>query len=224
MAMRLGVLFSGGKDSAYVTYLAKKAGYEVRCLITLDSKNNESFMFHTPAIGLTKKQAEVMNLPLVFEKTAGKKEDELKDLERAIKSAVKKYKLVGIVTGALESVYQASRVQTICNKLKIECFNPLWQKDQIELLEELTKNRFEIIISGVFAYPLDKKWIGRKIDEKFIEEVKILQDKYKINPAGEGGEFESFVLNCLLFNRGLKVKKITAHGEKNSWRAEMELE
>jgi len=219
MAMKLGILFSGGKDSTYAAYLAKKAGNEIKCLISLYSENKESYMFHTPAIELTKKQAEVMDLPLLTFKTKGEKEKELIDLEKAIKEAVKKYKIDGIVTGALASVYQASRIQKICDELKIKCFNPLWRKDQIKLLEELIENKFEVVIVGVFAYPLSEKWIGRKIDKKFIDEVKILQDRYKINPAGEGGEFESFVLNCPLFKKGLKVKRITVHGEKNAWRA-----
>ena len=52
-----------------------------------------------------------------------------------------KYKIQGIVTGAVESVYQSSRIQKICDKLKLECFNPLWKKEQFELLEDLIKNK-----------------------------------------------------------------------------------
>jgi diphthine-ammonia ligase len=145
-------------------------------------------------------------------------------LENAIIEAKKKFGIQGIVTGAVESVYQASRVQKICNKLGLECFNPLWQKNQIELLNELIKNRFEVIISGVFAYPLDKKWLGRKIDKKFIEDVKILNDKYGISPGGEGGEFESFVVNCPMFSKGLKIINKNIEGENNSWKMEVEVE
>ena len=221
--MKLGVLFSGGKDSTFATLLAKKEGYEISCLISVASDNKESYMFHTPSIEKTKKQAEVMDIPIILEKTKGKKEDELKDLKSAIKKAVQKYKIEGIVTGAVESVYQASRIQKICNELNIECFNPLWQKNQFELLEDLIKNKFEVIIVGVFAYPLDEKWLGRKIDKKFIEEMKKLNEKYKINPAGEGGEFETFVLDCPLFKRKLEVTDWKDFGEKNSWRREVEL-
>ena len=167
--MRLGVLFSGGKDSSFATYLAKKNGYEIVCLISLSSENKDSYMFHTPSIKKVKKQAKLMKIPLVFQETPGKKEIELKDLEKAIKNAKKKYKIEGVVSGAVESVYQASRVQKICNKLNLECFNPLWQKDQIELLEELIKNEFKVIITAVAAYPLDQSWLGKKIDKKFIE-------------------------------------------------------
>lgn len=223
MVKKLGILFSGGKDSTYSAYLAKKNKYELTCLISIFSENKESFMFHTPSISKTKKQAEVMDIPLIIQKTKGKKEIELKDLEKAIKRAKKKYKIEGIVTGAVESVYQASRVQKICDKLELECFNPLWQKNQLELLEDLIKNNFKIIITGVFAYPLDKSWLGRKIDKKFIKEVKELNKKYKINPAGEGGEFESFVFNCPLFKKPLKIINTKKIGEKNSWRMEVDV-
>jgi len=222
--MKLGLLFSGGKDSMLAGYLAKQAGYEISCLISVVSENLESFMFHTPSILKVEKQAEVMDIPLIIQKTKGEKEIELKDLERAIRAGIDKYGIEGVVTGAVESVYQASRVQRICNKLGIECFNPLWQKDQFELLGDLIENDFEIIITGVFAYPLDEKWLERKIDKPFIEEIKKMWEKYKINPAGEGGEFESFVLNCPLFKRGLKIKRGEVSGEENSWRLEIDVE
>lgn len=223
--MKAGILFSGGKDSVYATYIAKKEGYELSCLITIHSDNKNSYMFHTPSIKKTEKQAEVMNMPLFTDKTEGKKEVELEDLERAIKKARDKYGFEVLVTGALHSVYQASRIQKICDKLGLRCFNPLWHKDEIEYLNELVNNKFDIIIIGVAAYPLDNFWLGRKIDKKYIEDVKILKDKYKIHPAGEGGEFETFVLNCPLFERKLEVKsfKDTSEGE-NSWKREIEIE
>jgi len=222
--MRLGVLFSGGKDSTYAAYLEKKKGNELVCLISIFSENKESFMFHTPSIEKVEKQAEVIEIPLLIWKTKGEKEKELKDLENAIKKAKEEYKIEGIVTGALKSVYQASRIQKMCDKLNLECFNPLWQKNEFEYLDELIKNKFEAVIIGVFAYPLDEKWLGREIDKKFIEDVKKLYEKYKIHPAGEGGEFESFVLNCPLFKKPLKITDKKISGEKNSWKMEIEVE
>ncbi|MBI4116250.1 diphthine--ammonia ligase [Candidatus Pacearchaeota archaeon] len=223
--MKLGVLFSGGKDSTFAAWLAKKNGYEIACLISIISENKESYMFHTPSVSKTEKQAEAMEIPIIIRKTKGEKEKELNDLKKAIKKAKEKFKIEGIVTGAVESVYQASRIQKICNELNLECFNPLWQMDQIELLEGLIKNKFEIIITGVFAYPLDEKWLGRKIDKKFVEEIKKLQEKYKINPAGEGGEFETFVLYApKLFKRKLKIKSFEDFGEGNSWSREIDVE
>ena len=165
-----------------------------------------------------------MNLPIITRETKGEKEAELADLEKAIKQAKDQHHIEGIVTGAVESVYQASRIQKICNELNLECFNPLWQKEEISYLKELINNKFKIIVVGVFAYPLNQSWLGRIIDKKFIEDIKVLQEKYKIHPAGEGGEFETFVLNCPLFKKELKLKhiKIQKTGE-NSFKGEIEL-
>ena len=222
--MKLGVLFSGGKDSCYSAYLAKKQGHELTCLISIISENPESYMFHTPNISLTEKQAEVMNLPLVIQKTLGQKEKELKDLEKAIKIAKQKYAIEGIVTGALYSEYQASRIQKICDKLNLKTLNPLWHINEIIYLKKLIASKFKVIIIGVAAYPLDQTWLQREINDEFIQDVKELQDEYKIHPAGEGGEFETFVLDCPLFSRELKIVKQKANGKGNSWRLDIDVE
>jgi uncharacterized protein (TIGR00290 family) len=123
----------------------------------------------------------------------------------------------------VDSAYQASRVQKICDKLGLECFNPLWQKNQFELLNDLIMFNFKIVITGVFAYPLDEKWLGKEINKNFIEEVSILHEKYQINPAGEGGEFETFVLGCPLFSSELIIKDKKIQGKNNSWSMEIDI-
>lgn len=213
--MKLGVLFSGGKDSYYSLYLASKH-YEIACLISIISKNKESYMFHVPNIDLVDKQAEALGIPLIKVETEGKKEVELKDLNLAIKKAIKKYSITGIVTGALASTYQATRVQKICNELNLWCFNPLWQMDQVTLLKDLIKNNFKVIISGVFAYPFTKDWLGKEIDLEVINKLVSLSKKYQINPAGEGGEIETFVIDSPLNKFRIKIKDFSKHYENYS--------
>jgi len=213
--MRLGVLFSGGKDSTLALMKAMQSN-EVVCLITAVSKNPESYMFHTPNIELTKLQAEAIGLPLIQKVTEGVKEEELKDLKEAIKKSKEKFGIEGIVTGAIASNYQKSRIQKICDDLKLKCINPLWGMDQKKVLEELVKNKFEVIIVGVFAKIFDESWLGRKIDEKTVEELLKLEKKEKINPAGEGGEIETLVLNAPFFKKRLKIIKTEKIMEKDS--------
>lgn len=202
--MRIGVLFSGGKDSTLALHIAAHKE-EVACLITLISKNPESYMFHTPNIEITALQAEELGLPLVSVTTEGKKEEELADLERAIAQAKAQFNLDGVVTGAVESVYQASRVQSICHSLDLWSFNPLWKHDQKKLLETLVAQNFNVIISGIFAYPLDEKWLGKQLDTKIIKQLLELQDKYGISPSGEGGEIETTVLDAPLFRKRVEI-------------------
>ncbi len=198
--MKLGVLFSGGKDSFYALYKAVK--YEsVACLISLVSENKESYMFHTPGQNMLEAQADALGLPIVLWRTKGEEEKELDDLVAAIKEAKKKFRIQGIVSGALASTYQASRIQRICNDLGLWCFNPLWQKDPAVLLHELIEDGFVVGINGVAAEPFDESWLGKKITPLVADELIELARKYGINPAGEGGEFETFVMDSPLHKK-----------------------
>ncbi|MEM4243056.1 MAG: diphthine--ammonia ligase [Candidatus Woesearchaeota archaeon] len=204
--MRLGVLFSGGKDSTLAMLKAMKEN-KIVCLITLVSENPESFMFHTPNIHIAQLQAEAIGLPLVSIKTKGEKEKELEDLKKAIAEAKAKYQIEGIVTGAVQSRYQADRIKKICNQFGLACINPLWQMDQIQLLKEVVESGMQAIISGVFAEPLGKELLGKQINNAMIEALKKAAMTHKINPAGEGGEIETTVLDAPFFRKKIIVKK-----------------
>jgi len=213
--MRLGVLFSGGKDSTLALHKAAEKE-EVVCLITIVSENKESYMFHTPNIDITGLQAEALGLPLIRKVTEGEPEEELKDLEEAIAQAIADFKIAGVVTGAVESVYQAARIQQICNRLGVWCVNPLWKRKQKVLLEEVVAEGFKTVISGVFAYPLDKRWLGKQIDEDLIEQLMALSEEYGLSPSGEGGEIETTVLDAPLFKKEIEVLDSEVEAQGNS--------
>ena len=213
--MKLGVLFSGGKDSTLALHVA--AEHEtINSLITLLSKNKESYMFHTPNIELTRLQAEALRLPLITRTTEGRKEEELTDLEQAIAEAVSKFHIEGVVTGAVESVYQSTRIQRICHRLNVWCFNPLWKRNQKELLEELIEKRFKVMISGVFAYPLDESWLGKQIDLELVGKLVELEKKFGISPSGEGGEIETTVLDAPMFKKKIEIVEYEVKAKGNS--------
>lgn len=204
--MNLGVLFSGGKDSVFACNRAMEKN-SVACLITLISENIDSYMFHTPNIRCTGLQAQALGIPLLSRSTQGRKEEELEDLKVAIADAKKRYGIEGVVTGAIESVYQAARVQRICRDLDLWCFNPLWQINQLDYLRLLLSLGFEIKVSGVFAYPLDESWLGATLTEELIQKLGELQRKYRINPSGEGGELETFVVDGPIFKKRIAILK-----------------
>ncbi len=206
--MRLAVLFSGGKDSVFACYRAMEA-HDVACLVTVVSKNPESYMFHTPNIVHTRIMAKAMGVGHLVWETDGVENEELRDLRDAIAHARTAYGIEGVVTGAIESVYQASRFQRICRDLGLWCFNPIWQTDQLAYMRLLVDKGFSVMVSGVFAYPLEESWLGRIIDEKALVELASLSERYAINPSGEGGELETFVLDAPMFSKRLKVTGAT---------------
>jgi diphthine-ammonia ligase len=215
LKVKLGVLFSGGKDSTYALHKAMQSD-EVACLITIVSSNPESFMYHTPNIDVTQLQAEALGLPFVKKSTEGAKEEELSDLESAIASARDTYCIEGVVSGAIESVYQAQRIEAICDRLALWCFNPLWKCDQVRLLHELVDGGFKAIISGVFAYPMGEEWLGKEINDDTISRLIELKDRYQISPSGEGGELETTVLDAPLFKRRIDVQEYEIKARNNS--------
>ena len=117
------------------------------------------------------------------------------------KIAKEKYKLGGIVSGALFSTYQRDRIEKICDRLGLKIFSPLWHKPQEEEMKELLANGFQFVLSAVAADGLDKKWLNRIITLDDVEKLKKLHEKNKIGIAGEGGDFESIVLDCPLFKK-----------------------
>ncbi len=203
--MKLGVLFSGGKDSTLALFKAMKEN-EISCLISIFPKKDDSYMFHYPNIHLTKLQAKAMDIPIIAKDTEGKKEEELKDLEEAISNAIKIFGIEGVVTGAVRSNYQYQRIEMICKKLGLKLISPLWQKKEEEILNEILKNKFEVIITGIAAYPLTKDFLGKKLTQSLISKLKELNKKYGVSLVGEGGEFETLVLDAPFFKKKIVIE------------------
>ncbi len=206
--LKLGVLFSSGKDSTAAAYIMKQQNYELTCLITLKSKNPDSYMFQTAGTEMVQLQAQAMELPIIIQETTGEKELELIDLEKALKTAKEQFQINGIVSGALFSTYQRDRIEHICDKLGLKIFSPLWHKQPDAHMEELLHAGFEIIFTVVAADGLDKTWLNRKINKADVEKLKLIRQKTYLNIAGEGGEFESVVLDCPLFKRKIIIDEI----------------
>ncbi len=204
--MRLAALISGGKDSIYAAYKAAEKD-ELACLISFKSKREDSYMFHIPNIELVKVQAESMELPLIFLESSGIKEKELEDIKKGLKEAVKKYKIEGVVSGALASNYQKERIDKICEELDLKSIAPLWHIDPEQYLKDLIKNRFKVIITGIAAEGLTEDFLGKEIDEDLIEDLKKINEKIGMHLGFEGGEAETLVLDCPLFKKKVIIKE-----------------
>ncbi|MBE6506015.1 MAG: TIGR00289 family protein [Methanobrevibacter millerae] len=209
--MKVAVLFSGGKDSTMAVYNALKSGEDVRYLLAMKSANDESYMFHVPNIHLTDLLAEAMDIPIISVKTDGIKEEELKDLRLAFEK-LKSLGIEAIYTGALYSTYQKSRIEKLASDVGIKAVSPYWHVDELEYMRKIVSLGFEVIISGVAAYGLDEKWLGRKIDDKCIDDLIKLNEKVGLNLAFEGGEAETLVLDGPIFKKRVKILK-----DKRQW-------
>ena len=210
--MRVAVLVTGGKDSTLSLYHVLKQGYEVKYLASMLPQREDSWMFHFPNIHLTELFAEAVEIPLVKAETAGIKETELEDLKKLLATL----DVEGVVSGAISSQYQKKRIDKVCQELNLRSIAPLWQEAPLQLLSEVIELNFEVIIVGVYAYGFNESWLGRKLDLSTVDSLLDLNRKFGISPVGEGGEYETLVLDAPYFRRKIQLLQVEKIWEKDS--------
>ncbi len=210
--MRLVALVTGGKDSILALYRAQKMGHTIEVLATMIPKRSDSYMFHFPNIHLTDHISRALEIPLVKAETAGIKEKELDDLKNLLASL----DVDGVVSGAIMSSYQKERIGKICKELGIKSVTPLWHENPLDIMNELIDLKFKVIIVGVYAYGLDQTWLGREINTETLEKLVELNEKYQISLVGEGGEYESLVLDAPIFKKRIEIIESETSYENNS--------
>ena len=210
--MRVAALVTGGKDSALALYKAMNEGYTVAYLVTMVPKRSDSWMFHYPNIHLSDLFAEAVGIPHVKAETSGEKEVELEDLKKTLSNL----DIEGVVSGAIVSNYQKTRIEKICKELGLRSITPLWQQNPKELLEELLTLRIDTIIVGVYAHGFTAEWLGRKIDRAAVNALEELNRKYQVSFVGEGGEYETLVLDAPFFKKKIELVETEKVWEKSS--------
>lgn len=199
--LRVAALVTGGKDSALALHRTLKRGYEVKHLVTMVPQREDSWMFHYPNIHMADLFAQAVGIPLVKAETSGIKEAELTDL----KQVLARLDVDAIVTGAIFSQYQKKRVDEICQELGLKHISPLWHEAPLELLKEIVTLKMETIFVGVYAYGFDETWLERKINEDTIKDLVELNRKFQVSLVGEGGEYETLVLDAPFFKKKIQL-------------------
>jgi diphthine-ammonia ligase len=208
----LAALVTGGKDSILALYRAQQMGHTIEVLATMIPERSDSYMFHFPNIHLTDHISRALEIPLVKAPTSGIKEKELEDLKKLLASL----DVDGVVTGAVLSSYQKERIDRLCDELGIKSVAPLWRQDPLEIMKELIALKFKVIIVGVYAYGLDRSWLGREINTETLEKLVELNQKFQISLVGEGGEYESLVLDAPIFKKRIEIVEAETSYENNS--------
>uniref|UniRef100_A0A8C5P1R7 Diphthine--ammonia ligase n=1 Tax=Jaculus jaculus TaxID=51337 RepID=A0A8C5P1R7_JACJA len=213
----------GGKDSCYNMMQCIAAGHQIVALANLrpnenqvDSDELDSYMYQTVGHHAIDLYAEAMALPLyrrtitgrsldtgrVYTKCEG---DEVEDLYELLKLVKEKEEVEGVSVGAILSDYQRVRVENVCERLDLQPLAYLWQRNQEDLLREMIASNLCAVIIKVAALGLDPyKHLGKTLDEMepYLLE---LNKKYGVHVCGEGGEYETFTLDCPLFKKKIIV-------------------
>lgn len=208
--MKLACFFSGGKDSTYAIHLAKKQGHEIVCLLSVFTKSEESHLLHHPNLKWTKLQSKSMNIPqLTISSSSDETNDELILLDKLLKNAIDEFEIEGLVHGGIKSNFQKEKFENLCTKLNLKIVSPLWDSEPKQYMNDLLESNFCFIMTTVSSDGLDDQWLGKLISKSDIQKLDNLSDKFGFNLNFEGGEAETFVIDCPLFSNSIKINKST---------------
>ncbi|MCP8308351.1 MAG: diphthine--ammonia ligase [archaeon] len=210
------VLSSGGKDSILALHKAWELGLRIIGIVTMLPEDPESMLYHTHNVRHAKSIAESIGINWYgFE--AKKKEE-----EKALEKALKKLNADFLISGGIASNYQKNIFDKIAESANMKHLAPLWGIRPYDILNEIISMKMDVIIISVAAYGLDENWLGRHLTKESVDELLKLSEKYHFNPVGEGGDFDSFVLNAPLYKKRLIPIRVIKRWEKDSGALEIQ--
>lgn len=218
--MKIAALVSGGKDSLYAASLFENWGWEVAELITLRPATADAWMFHTPNLRWVSLQAKAWGKPLREVPVEGEGEaSELEALELALEP-LKARGIAGVSVGAVGSSYQWSRVHRVAYDLGLSVFAPLWRVDAARVVREELASGLDIRIAHVATEALGPELLGQRLDEPLLAELERRSARVReFNVAGEGGEYETFVVGAPFFRGRISIlaSHIESRGPAATW-------
>jgi len=216
--LRVSCLVSGGKDSIYALWCALHQ-YEVVSIINFESDKSESLLFHIPNAKYVSLVAKMFSLPLISIKI---KSDDLEEEIKQLVNAIRKSRIEAIVTGGIRSEFQRYHFNRAALLANVKCFNPLWRLSPELIIQDLINNNFEIILISVSSMGLDQNFLGKKFTPSLINKIRDLSYGSDLAITGEGGEYESFVLDAPFFPSRIVIQETQIHW--NEFREEGYLE
>lgn len=216
--MRVAALVSGGKDSVLALHCAQETGWDVTHMVTMRSRAMDSWMFHVPNTSLAPLLAKALRVELVEVETSGEKEAELADLERALAGL----RVDGFVSGALASEYQRTRLEGVGHRLGLKSFAPLWHKTPEHVLDTVSHPTWDVRFAAVAAEGLGEAWLGRRLTPEAKAELLTLRARHGLHVGGEGGEYESLVLDAPCYHERIEVTRAARDWRRDGgvWRVD----
>ena len=206
--MKLAALFSGGKDSTYSIYKAKQMGHDVVCLVTIFPKSSNSHLLHFPNIELTKLQSETLKIPQIISSLdSDESSEEMNALKILLEKAKQDFQIEGLVHGGISSEFQKKCFEKICKENDLKIITPLWNINAKKYMIDLIHSNFKFILTSVSSDGLDERWLGKIISDHDMLQLNKLSDKYGFNLNFEGGEAETFVVDCPLYSHPININK-----------------
>ena len=194
--MKAVCLWSAGKDSCFAYYKAKQQGHNIISLFNFTEFDGANSLSHGLSAGIIHRQITATGLS--FLQKPMPKENYRNEFIALITQWKKEKDIEGIVFGDIYLQEHKEWIERACKESGVAPIFPLWGKDTAILINEIIEAGFKAIIVSVLKDSLGNIWLGRKIDNDFVKEIKGLGN---IDPCGEKGEFHTFVYDGPIFKK-----------------------
>ncbi|MFH0796518.1 MAG: diphthine--ammonia ligase [Candidatus Omnitrophota bacterium] len=212
MGMKAFVSWSGGKDTSLALYKAKKIhNLEVKYLLNMVSEDGMRSRSHGLGSELLKIQAQAMGIPIVQRKTT--RQDYEEEFKKAVASFVKEGVRAGVF-GDIDFQEHRDWIERVCKEVGIKPILPLWKEKREDLLKEFIDVGFRATVVTTQAGLLGKEWLGREVNQKFVEDLRLSDN---VDLCGEKGEYHTFVYDGPMFKKRIEITKSAPRYKKKRW-------
>jgi uncharacterized protein (TIGR00290 family) len=196
--------WSGGKDCCLACYRAINQGLQVCYLANMMAEDGQRSRTHGLSAHVLQLQAQAIGIPLVQRPTTwGGFEAAFKENIRALRQEG----IEGGVFGDIDLNEHREWVERVCQEAGITAHLPLWGERQEDLLRDFVNSGFEAVVVATRADLLGEEWLGRRIDQDFIEQIRAQAGMKDITPSGEAGEYHTLVIDGPLFQKRLEIRE-----------------
>ncbi|APA00589.1 MULTISPECIES: Dph6-related ATP pyrophosphatase [Flavobacterium] len=195
--------WSSGKDSALALYkILQNPEFEINCLLTSVNQQFQRISMHGVRVELLKQQAESIGIPLEIMQIPEMPTMEV--YENVMQQTLEKLKKKGITHSVFGDIFLEDLRQYREDKLAIMGFEgvfPIWKIPTKDLIQEFIALGFKTIVVCVNERYLDKSFVGRVIDQQFIDDL-----PENVDVCGENGEFHTFSFDGPIFQKPINFE------------------
>lgn len=200
------LFWSGGKDSALAFHKLKKdPNYQVVGLVSTLDKEFNGIPFHGLKEGLLVQQASMLGLPLqrIYLPTNCSNE-EYKDIVGKFLLKFKKANITHVAFGDIHLEDVKEFRDKFINELEMNPIYPLWQMESIQVAREFFESGHRAVITSLLREKMEYRFLGKEYNQDFLDQL-----PSNIDPAGENGEFHTFVSFSPYFKMRMSYSKGT---------------
>jgi len=190
--------------------LALKEEASLKVIVNMMNENGKISRSHGLPLSILQQQANAIGVPLVAISTSWNGYE--KNFVETLHQIKENYKVTSVVFGDIDLQEHRSWEESVCRKVGLNAWLPVWNKNRKAMVHELIDAGVESVIVSCNSV-LGEEFLGRRIDAELIPEL----EEKGVDVCGENGEFHTLVLNCPLFKARIQLPEYRKVRNEDYW-------